>query len=184
MGLVPTPDFDLSAVQATILGRMPEGNPAGGARIDVSVGDGGAVVSLHGPLTLQTIGPLWRQASKAAPGARGARIDVSDVPRCDSSGAALLLDLRTRTAGEIVGADEQVQSMLAILDRPCPSPPEAPPEDTRRGVADTVGDFAWEVAHHARETVEYVGAVATGLAQVVLRPRSIRWADTIGYMER
>jgi phospholipid/cholesterol/gamma-HCH transport system permease protein len=163
---------------------MSERDAAAGARLDVSHGDAGPVVRLSGPLTLDTIGPLWRDVLKQVKGAGGARIDLTDVPRCDSSGAALVLDVRQRTEGEIVGAGTQVRSMLDILDRPCPNPPEAPPEDFKKGVVDTLGDFAWEVAQNARETIEYVGSVAAGLLGVLLRPHSIRWGDTIGYMVR
>ena len=156
----------------------------GAARLDVSMGDDGPLVRLTGPLTLTTIGPLWREAERLPGSLRGARIDIRDVPHCDGSGAALLLDLRRRTEGQIAGGTDQVRSMLEILDRPCPTPPEGPPAEWRRGIVDTLGDFAWSVARNATETIEYVGAVAAGLANVALRPRSIRWRDTIGYMER
>ncbi len=162
---------------------MPEPASLSNARLDVSSGGAVPEVRLSGPLTLETIWALWREAS-GIPAAQGGRIDLSAVPRCDSSGAALVLELRARLHGEIVGAGAQVRAMLEIIDRPCPNPPESPPAEWRRGVIDTLGEFAWEVGQNARETLEYVGSIAAGLCLVVLRPRSIRWGDTLGYMER
>jgi len=154
------------------------------ASLDVSTGADAAWVRLSGPLTLDTIGPLWRQSAELSDELTGARIDISAVPRCDSSGAALVLDLRQRTGGRIVGAAAQVRAMLEILDRPCPTPPEAPPAEWRFGMIDTVGAFARDVAENARETLDFVGTIAAGLAHVVRHPRAIRWRDTIGYMDR
>ncbi len=163
-----------------------EGSPAAPtARLEL-VGDGAArVVRLAGPLTLETVGDFWRDADELDDEGVPQRIDVAHVPGVDSAGAAFLLELRDRFGGAAIeGAGEQVRKMLAILDRPCPEPPEAPPQQVLFGMVDTLGTFAIETIRHARETVEYVGALSAGLGWVLRRPGRLRWGDTLSYMSR
>jgi len=159
------------------------------ARLELESAGAGRVARLIGPLTLATTPELWRALARIEPQSTPQTVDVSDVPNCDTAGAALLVDLRKRmsagdAAAELVGVGDQVRSMLDIVDRACPPPPGEGPVEVSFGMVDTVGDFAWSVLQHTQETVEYIGALAIGLFTAVRRPATVRWRDTVGYMSR
>jgi len=168
---------------------MAESTAAEPARIELETAGAGRVARLRGPLTLATIAVLWEAVDRIEPLPVPQTIDLSDVPSCDTAGAALLVDLRDRlgTGAEtpqLVGAGEQVLAMLAIVNRAYSPPPDEGPAEISRGMVDTVGEFSWDVVQNAHETVEYVGALSLGLFRAVVRPSTVRWRDTIGYMTR
>jgi len=159
------------------------------ARLDLETGEAGRVARLRGPLTLATTPDLWRALERIDPQGTPQTIDLTDVPNCDTAGAALIVDLRRRLATDVasaqtIGATHQVRSMLAIVDRGSSPTPEESPEETSFGMVDTVGAFASDVIRNTHDTVEYIGDVARGLIVAAIRPSTVRWRDTIGYMSR
>jgi phospholipid/cholesterol/gamma-HCH transport system permease protein len=149
----------------------------------------GRVARLSGPLTLLTTPPLWRELARLEAAAGPQTIDVSAVPNCDTAGATLLVDLGQRMVSgdgtaDVVGASEQVDSMLSIVHQPLAPPPESGPADAALGMVDTVGDFASNVVQNAGDTLEYIGGLAHALATAVVRPATVRWRDTFNYMSQ
>ena len=86
-------------------------------------------IGLQGTLTARQLGSLWGKAMHASAAAAGAGlvIDLSQVSKLDSSGAALILAMERRHGGtvEITGADAPAQALLAQL-RAVKLPVEAP----------------------------------------------------------
>ncbi len=95
---------------------------------DLNVSSGRIV--MQGSLTALELGSLWGRAMRASAAAAGAglTIDLSEVRRLDSSGAALILAMERRHGGdvEITGADAPAQALLTQL-RAVPRPAEGPP---------------------------------------------------------
>ncbi|GAN79868.1 STAS domain-containing protein [Acidocella aminolytica] len=76
-------------------------------------------IILQGALTARGLGTLWQRATRAAADAADARLEIelSDVKKLDSSGAALILAMERRHGGEveIIGADPASLALLAQL---------------------------------------------------------------------
>jgi phospholipid/cholesterol/gamma-HCH transport system permease protein len=84
-------------------------------------------IILQGALTARGLGTLWQRATRAAADAADARLEIelSDVKKLDSSGAALILAMERRHGGEveIIGADPASLALLAQL-RGASRPPQ------------------------------------------------------------
>jgi phospholipid/cholesterol/gamma-HCH transport system permease protein len=150
------------------------------------------LVILSGPLNFRTTPPIWATIDDLLARVPKAAhvLDVTLVSECDTAGAALIFFLRHHIeavcgcTAEIKGANEQVQSLLKLVDRPKPVEPEemAPPKGL--GAIEQIGEFALAAYRQFHATFVYVGRIVQGLWLSLRRPRSIRWPDTIQYMSR
>ncbi|MCD9032213.1 STAS domain-containing protein [Luteimonas sp. Y-2-2-4F] len=76
----------------------------------------GDALTFAGPLLRETVPPLWPAALRALDGVR--RFDLQAVPRIDSAGLALLVELAARAGGGsggigIAGAPAGLDELLA-----------------------------------------------------------------------
>jgi phospholipid/cholesterol/gamma-HCH transport system permease protein len=150
----------------------------------VSTEGPGTRVTLRGPLTLQSSGPLWadlehfRRSDPELP----IEIDVTDVSECDTAGVALIRALSAPWCQReedlsLVGASPSIVELLRLAGQPCDEPEDEFQHEKALGLFDTAGAFALDAAGHVRGTVEYIGGLTAALIGVVLHPRQVRWND-------
>lgn len=172
-------------------GTRPEqqaGEDAGGS----PPGDA-LVIPLQGYLTFDGAPALWAELRERlgldgkAP-VPAAAIDLTDVVGADGGVLALLIQLRTAAERrgarlELRGANPRVGELLELyaarMARPALHPPPA-----RQGMLEQVGTVAIQVHEELVGVLEFIGHVVRGLAAVVLRPRSLPWADGARILER
>lgn len=131
-------------------------------------------VAFRGELTSRVLGPLWVQAMAASAQAAEAAlvIDLSDVSRLDSSGAALILAMERQHGQnvEISGATERDTALLAQMRQALPPPTQAatpPPRATGSG----------SFLKNWRMRIAFFGAVLQAFASLPLNMRLLRRSD-------
>jgi phospholipid/cholesterol/gamma-HCH transport system permease protein len=155
------------------------------ARVSISNRDGGLVVALSGRLDAGGTAGVWTDAVRSASSADFARLtaDCAGVTYMDGAGVALLLKLKELcaergTAMELENLREEDRRLVALTwNNVFPKLQAA--ERERRGLAESVGAAGGEVWRNIREMVSFVGEATVLLAQVVVRPRRVRWKDVV-----
>jgi phospholipid/cholesterol/gamma-HCH transport system permease protein len=158
------------------------------AALAVSDVDGQRVLSLSGRLDASTIRDLWQQALRAVADARARRIvvDAAGVDYCDGAGIALLVDLlRQRPDGEVAieNLKPRFDALLKQFD-PARLRQDLDPEPKRGSSIEEIGAIAAQIARDTRDQVTFIGEATMALADVVRRPRSVRWKDVWRICER
>jgi phospholipid/cholesterol/gamma-HCH transport system permease protein len=146
------------------------------------------VLSLSGRLDASTIRDLWQQALRAVADARARRIvvDAAGVDYCDGAGIALLVDLlRQRPDGEVAieNLKPRFDALLKQFD-PARLRQDLDPEPKRGSSIEEIGAIAAQIARDTRDQVTFIGEATMALADVVRRPRSVRWKDVWRICER
>ena len=154
-------------------------------RFELQPGSGGAsTLSLSGRLDAASTTSLWKQLDarfRQTP-VSALEVDASGVDYCDGAGLALLHFLNMggmSPPGAKVTIKGLKSEFLALFQKFTtadyqnnrPQPPAPSP------VAQEVGKAACAVANDFREEVAFVGAVASGLAMNLARPKAMRWGE-------
>ncbi len=144
---------------------------------------GGAVVVLAGILDVRTVGAARRElvARLHGPGLAPLSVDAASIARADVSGMEILWEL---AHGRIVpglpatvsGLRPELEAILAAYPTPAEVEAATASETGPAGVR-AVGAGAVALASDLREIVGFVGALASGIAAAVRRPRTMRWAE-------
>jgi phospholipid/cholesterol/gamma-HCH transport system permease protein len=161
--------------------RQTAAAPAG---VEIVEQAGRTIVRITGELTLETSPAAFAAIRPLAAARRPVTLDVTRVPRCDSAAAAILLALGGAPDVTVVGANEQVASVLRLAEKlPDDSAVEEPPgEET--ALLERVGGTALGLGRAVRDGLDYVGALSATLARSAVRPGSVRWRDVIVSMIR
>lgn len=149
------------------------GAPAALARRD-------GTLALSGRLDARSVAMLWQEALAAAAPGEPVTIDLSGCTYCDVSGTALLLAIEDRSGGRatLVGAAPGIARLVerareAYAKRPPPvtvTPPSLP-------VA--IGEAAVGKVHDLHGRIAFLGQTASSAVATLLRPRSLRFPDTM-----
>ncbi len=153
------------------------------ARIELRPGGTGALVTLSGPLDVETAARARQEVSSGLAGAavRSLEVDASGVERGDMSGMSLLYEL---AEGRIVpgvratvkGLRPEFQTLLsAFPSGEALSGLERAP--ARRRVFDEVGAATVSMLADGRAQLSFIGAIVQGFAAVLRRPRAMRWGE-------
>jgi phospholipid/cholesterol/gamma-HCH transport system permease protein len=151
---------------------------------------GVAYFELPPRLDAGTVGPLWKQIRGAI--ARHASmpviVDALHVEYCDGAGIAMLVDLlrQPRPPGAPVEVRQLPAQYRAELDRLDPArfraEPAAPPP--RRPFTERVGRVASQSGVRVFTAIAFIGQLVAGLAEALMRPGRVRWADTVLIAQR
>jgi phospholipid/cholesterol/gamma-HCH transport system permease protein len=144
--------------------------------------DGGAVLTLVGPLDVRTAASVRHTLEQRLAGERIASldVDVSGLERADMSGMVILYELiqgRFTPGGtaRLIGLRPELQKILAPF---CPHEPPsgggAPPPPS---VPEAIGLTALDLLHHAREHIAFVGSVTQAFVAAARRPLAMRWSE-------
>jgi phospholipid/cholesterol/gamma-HCH transport system permease protein len=161
--------------------RAPLGDQAG---VEVVEQGGRTLVRVTGDLTLESAPAAFKAIRPLAGARRPVTLDVSNVPRCDSAAAAMVIALGGAPGVTVVGANEQVARVLRLAEKSAPDDEEPEPEEERKSVFGTVGATAHGLVVVTRDTFGYVGELASMICRSAVRPRSVRWRDVIHSMAR
>ena len=160
---------------------------APGASLEVHNGDPASLrFTLRGRLDTWSVGPLWRQGSRAIEQHPGTAlsIDASRIEYCDTAGAAMLVDLdaacvKQGGTSRLEGFPETFQPILDLV-RPELRPPvvhePAPPLEI---FTVEVGRRTVQFLRDCAELVRFVGAVTAAVGSAIVHPHRVRWADTL-----
>ena len=161
--------------------RAPSGGQAG---VEVVEQSGRTLVRISGELTLESSPAAFAAIRPIAAARRPVTLDVTDVPRCDSAAAAIVLALGGAPDVTVVGANAQVASVLrlaeklpqddALAQRPQPNP----------SVLERIGAVAHDVVAAVRDTLAYIGDLTSTLVASAVHPSRVRWGDMIRSMAR
>ena len=152
-------------------------SPGEGATLTTTRNGGTVLLRFAGTLDSVASGTLWQRAEREARGADQLVLDLAALDGCDTTGAALLVEL-TRTAKapeavEIRAAGPKVQALLTRVQAigPAPAPPTPPHvtwrEALRSGLAAALGGTA------------FLGEAFVALIRLPSRTRMFRRADLL-----
>lgn len=149
------------------------------------------VLALRGDWTVDTIAGLEAELRAVSDRLKpGAVVDVSDLGRFDVAGAYLVdRTFRESPAGSeariaIRGKHENALNLLGAARKAASAPAEKP--HGPRGVVgffDTVGRMMAAVGEEIIETVGLLGETLVVFANMIVKPRRIRWVSIVHVME-
>jgi len=166
----------------------PQSEPAFRIERDTDA-SGVSALRVSGRLALRDGGALHaRLQRELALGSDALRIDLAGVERLDGGSAALLLAARAeaRERGRDVDFAEAPQEASVLLGRyGCPSEFTCLRSAPRSiGTLDHVGRATVRAVDGLKDILDFVGDLASSLAAAVRSPRTVRWRDVGGLMER
>jgi phospholipid/cholesterol/gamma-HCH transport system permease protein len=152
------------------------------------ISEGSAV--LAGPVTIDTIGDLYRQLTRMSSG-RDATIDLSAVTAFDTAGAWVLQDLQSRMrAGgatlHLTGASTEMTAILATVADAMPPPEMQPPAEKAPRMfdaLDTTGRRIVEALRTLTGLMGYLGLFLARLVRSILHPREFRLTSLVHHCE-
>ena len=159
--------------------------PSAGATLEVREQGDTLSFLLAGRLDSETTGTVWRQAFRTLDRskARLKTLDASGVEYCDGAGIGLLVELRRRGGSEVEihGLADQFRPLLELFP-PTPAEPVAPKPE-KPSLTEETGRATMSILRDLRQQVTFIGEMITALVRALLRPREVRWADTIRIAE-
>ena len=149
----------------------------------------GVTLRLQGAAVQRDISNVWRQVETELHDNSGGSLtlDLSAVSEADSAAAALIIFAR-RQCGEarrpfqVEGVGAGLQQLLDLIHQDTLY--QQAPRPARLGPIEFVGDYSLRFWAETREMLAFVGEVTIAFVAALRRPRSVRWRDTLYYMDR
>jgi len=142
-------------------------------------------VILEGRIDSHQIGRLWRQAEKLIRKKQPECliVDASKMEYCDGTGAGLLLWMRNQQNARngrfiIEGLRDEVTRLMEMLDTKQADRVKDRNHPARR-VAENVGQATVGLWQDLCSQIVFVGELTSALFYVLLRPKKIRWRETL-----
>lgn len=148
-----------------------------GAMLIPTPSGSGANYSLQGRLDIAAASSLWPEIRQIP---AGTRIDAAGITHCDGAGAALLFDLAQRRI-VIEGLDPAFQHLVDALEPGRPLP--APRTSHHTSPIHRMGQLAHDWIRDYQEQIVFIGAASAALANLLRRPRDLRWQDFLRQCE-
>jgi len=148
-------------------------------------------LTIKGSLDVYTTEKLWNDSvseiEKSRP--RNLIIDAGGIEYCDTSGIALLIELRLgqdRKGGgfEIVGLRDDIDKLYKLFKPGEMSKPEAPAAPPAGNIIEKLGESAWHLLEEAKVHITFTGRVTVGLLSALLNPQRVRWKDAFVTCEK
>jgi len=140
---------------------------------------------LKGRLDSESTGSVWRQAFQALERGRARLriIDATGIDYCDGAGISLLVELRRRGGPEVEirGLADQFRPLLDLFPPTPAEPIHGKPQ--KPSLTEEVGRATMAVLRDLGRQVSFIGELMSALGNACLRPRSVRWSDTIRVAE-
>ena len=148
-------------------------------------------IELKGKYDVRTAPAMRRRlaASLGAPNGGRVVIDLSQVSHLDDFGALLLSDLRQRVeaGGRSFSLDrvpETVGQILSLVHFDDETVCRPLPRKERPNAVVRFGQTVLRHAFNTRYMVSFLGSALLALFSVMVRPRRLRWGDTLIQMEK
>jgi phospholipid/cholesterol/gamma-HCH transport system permease protein len=152
--------------------------------------DGGAL-TLRGDWTTGQTAPLWRglpaELERRKPDLLV--IEAADIGRCDSSGIALLLELRRQAeagwegAVRIHGLSTENQRLLELFAGASQEAMPVPPARHRSAI-EQLGAATSNVYQDTKRQITFIGELAETFFFFFLKPRTLRVGETVVVFEK
>lgn len=149
------------------------------------------IISLAGRLALSDANRLHEELSNdvQSPDCESLTLDLSGIDYLDSSAMAVVFDIErmAKADGKILqlsGLTGAVQGLLTLVDREKLTTLNAGKKPKPDRMLVQIGGAALRFLVDARAFIVFVGDATSAMAGSFVNPRSIRWRDTLYYMER
>lgn len=148
-------------------------------------------LTIKGRLDVYTTEKLWNDSvseiEKSRP--RNLIIDAGGIEYCDTSGIALLIELRLgqdRKGGgfEIVGLRDDIDKLYKLFKPGEMLKPEVPAAPPAGNIIEKLGESAWHLLEEAKVHITFTGRVTVGLLSALLNPQRVRWKDVFVTCEK
>jgi phospholipid/cholesterol/gamma-HCH transport system permease protein len=156
------------------------------AEFTVSRTEGGSVAALTGDWTAVEMGDAGVRLQSALSNTQQARLDLSQIGRCDTAGAfAILRASEGRVPPEAITAPPGTGRLIdlvrhALTADPVPHNPARPVHD----LLTRLGRGLFHVVYEAYDTMAFVGHLLISVARLTLRPSRMRWAPVFNVAEQ
>lgn len=139
---------------------------------------------LAGDWTVHHLADLWRLLPKQVHERRPPRLtlDAAGVTRCDTSGIALMLEVRRLAqvaGGEVrfIGLRSEYTQLMELFQKSCEEEVRPAPH-RHRSVIEQMGAATVRMWQDAFRQIAFIGELFATLLTAVVKPRSIRWSET------
>ncbi len=152
------------------------------AQYSVEEAGGRATVIVTGPLLVSSIGKLDPELRDYNESVQA--IDISDAGPIDTVGAWIIYRFADRTGADIIGANEQAESLIEAVERASSDAAIAPPRPHSIGdISEHVGIKVIEFFGGVKSAIGFLGAVLAGFGGLILHPRRFRMKALVRQME-
>lgn len=155
-------------------------DPGGEQRLSLS----GRVSLTQSEALLAEVVALWQGA---LPGA--VTIDLAQVSYLDSAGALTLwrLEEEAKALGlpfRLTRVPDEVRSIIALIDREALGAPPLRADEREESFLEDVGRVSQHAGRDFVVLISFLGDLVTVMAQLLSRPRDLRWEDVLVTMRR
>ncbi len=146
-------------------------------------------IDLKGRLDLYTAPAMRGELTSAAQGDAAVTVDLSSVSHLDDYGALMLAELRryVEEAGRpfsLARIPQEVGQILSLVHFDDTSVCRPLPRKERANAVVRLGRTAIRHAFNTRYLISFLGSAVLALVSILLRPKSLRWGDTLVQMEK
>ncbi len=143
----------------------------------------GLRIEFHVQLDIDTISKLWQSCldlqKKYQPSAL--IIDLKNVVHCDSTGIALLQELKHRQINAkkhytLENASHHLQDLLKLSDEKYKEPHHFQPSQ-HNSFREKIGYLTMRLLNDLRDNITFLGHLSYHLLQTIRHPSAIRWKD-------
>ena len=156
------------------------------ADFSVEPGEGGDIVALTGDWTALALAQTGSRLAAALETARGARLDLRGIGRCDTAGAfAILTAAQGHVPQDRITATKQISRLLELVSHGMRAAPV--PEPVNRSLVallERLGRGLINLWHDTYGTMGFVGHLLVATGRVMIDPRRMRWAAVFSLAER
>jgi phospholipid/cholesterol/gamma-HCH transport system permease protein len=147
--------------------------------------DGVVVLQFEPTITFSQIQEIWKDLDGLLQGAYPLRLDLSNVQRFDSSGIALILEIRRRVpTAELFAVPLSVEGLFGLVEGETLLRIPVPPPRVRINPLVQIGGATLGFFEDGLRLLRFIGESTWTLLQVLLRPRLLRKSEALYYMER
>jgi phospholipid/cholesterol/gamma-HCH transport system permease protein len=116
-------------------------------------------------------------------------VDLAEVNRMDDFGALVLARLKRITHAQkarfrLINQNSEISEVLSLIRFDALEGPTAFFKKSQPNIFTSLGDASIRHISDIRKQISFIGAVFLALIHVCLRPRSLRWDDTLLCMRR
>jgi len=148
-------------------------------------------ISLAGRLSLADANQLHEDLLKGAqsPASESLTLDLSGIEYLDSAAMAVVFDIEriTKAAGkkfQLSGLTGAVEGLLTLVDSEKLTALSTGKKPKPERMLAQIGGAALSLLADARAFIVFVGDATSAMAGSLVNPKTVRWRDTLYYMER
>ena len=152
---------------------------------------GPATVAISGRMALENIDTMMGEVMALFDRLTPSRltVDLSGVFYMDSAGALLLLQMEDKALAKSIPfsvehLSEKGKDILDLVNRDALNTPALNPKERYMGFLEEMGAQAIDLLSDVVRTITFSGALVAEIFSALMRPRTVRWGDTLNYMKK